>query len=304
MATWEDGPEYAPAERPAQFANPHAVALEEVPPVVDLAAEAPKHRPVFADPPAPVASLHSLVPVAEDQRDPNVPFDVAGSTVTSMDSAWASAHWSPQNAPVPGTPGPYPAPYPDPAGAPPEGYPATPPHQFPPPSGSPQPPWAPPGAPIAVHNGAASSPTGFPQPGTPNWFAPAPSQTPASPPVVSAKSLIAAATPGLLITLALGGLLFFLAPVTLAVATLLATRVRVAKDRVRRTFLIAWLVWSVLALVSCSRYSYSFAEWWSSVGANALLVSWVVLVAVLVHVHRGLKNTYDPPTPRHPSTWG
>ena len=46
MATWEDGPEYAPVERPSQFENPDVAPLSTAPPVQQMAALAPKDRPV------------------------------------------------------------------------------------------------------------------------------------------------------------------------------------------------------------------------------------------------------------------
>ena len=57
MATWEDGPEYAPLERPANFTAAATAPLSTAPPVVQMAAYAPKQRPGFGQPPAPVAPL-------------------------------------------------------------------------------------------------------------------------------------------------------------------------------------------------------------------------------------------------------
>ena len=50
MATWEDGPEYAPIERPSDFQSPDASPLTIAPPHTQLAAWAPKNRPVFDSP--------------------------------------------------------------------------------------------------------------------------------------------------------------------------------------------------------------------------------------------------------------
>ena len=62
MATWEDGPEYAPLERPADFSQPRVAALDTAPERPEPVALAPKERPSFSEPPVPVAE--PPVPVA------------------------------------------------------------------------------------------------------------------------------------------------------------------------------------------------------------------------------------------------
>jgi len=94
MATWEDGPEYAPIERPSDFQTPDAPPLDTAPPYMQVAAWAPKNRPAFDNPSTAVAPLSSLVPVQrEEPRDPEKPFAVVASTMTS-DSAWGAVHWA------------------------------------------------------------------------------------------------------------------------------------------------------------------------------------------------------------------
>ncbi|HEX3206863.1 MAG TPA: hypothetical protein VHQ68_11555, partial [Propionibacteriaceae bacterium] len=93
MATWEDGPEYAPIERPSDFRSPDAPPLDTAPPHTQLAAWAPKNRPVFDSPEGAVAPLSTLTPVREEPRDPQEPFAVVASTMTS-DSAWGAVHWA------------------------------------------------------------------------------------------------------------------------------------------------------------------------------------------------------------------
>lgn len=103
MATWEDGPEYAPLERPDEFADPSAATVGlAAPPQVPPPPPAPTERPVFDDPGRPVPSLASLVPAPPAERDPQLPFDVATSLVTAESSAWASTHWA--GPPSPGQP--------------------------------------------------------------------------------------------------------------------------------------------------------------------------------------------------------
>ena len=105
MATWEDGPEYAPVERPAEFTRPAVAPLSVAPPAEQMAALAPKERPAFDDPSAPVAPLETLLPDVEETRDPQLPFAVVSSTMTS-DSAWGALHWGPPSGatsrPAPG----------------------------------------------------------------------------------------------------------------------------------------------------------------------------------------------------------
>src|SRR5689334_17420999 len=95
MATWEDGPEYAPVERPADFAESPAPPLSQAEPYQQMARLAPKSRPQFADPSAAVAPLADLHPAVEAKRDPQQPFDVASSTMTTESAAWGATHWSP-----------------------------------------------------------------------------------------------------------------------------------------------------------------------------------------------------------------
>ena len=95
MATWEDGPEYAPIERPAEFQNPDAPPLETAPTYMQVAAWAPKSRPLFDNPSAPLTPLSGLVPAQREEiRDPQKPFTVVSSMMTS-DSAWGAVHWAP-----------------------------------------------------------------------------------------------------------------------------------------------------------------------------------------------------------------
>jgi hypothetical protein len=75
MATWEDGPEYAPLERPEEFTSPAVEPLDLAPPP-PVPAALPAQRPVFTDPSDPVAPLAALVPAPADDRDPQQPFAV------------------------------------------------------------------------------------------------------------------------------------------------------------------------------------------------------------------------------------
>jgi hypothetical protein len=313
MATWEDGPEYAPLERPAEFSSPTAAPLEVIPPTVQSAALAPVARPAFDAPQAPVAPLAQLVPVVADERNPELPFDVAASTVTSMDSAWGAAHWSPPG----GSPGqaPIAPPTPPSGGADPTSTSAWPPPPVPNPGpyGSapaewpaPTTAWPPPSAPFPPMGGPAQLPSGYPPPGTPQWFGPGPTgqlPPPAAPSSVNARAVSAAATPGLLICLAVGGFIHPFAPITLALAFFLSSRVKVAQTAVRRAFFITLGFLGLIAVVGLLGW-IGFGEWWSYLAWWSLLLSWAMLVTVIVLVYRGLKNGPPRPPVNYTSNWG
>lgn len=293
MATWEDGPEYAPIQRPNQFTVPEVPPLSMAPPVEHPAAGAPVQRPRFDGPSGPTVALEALRPEEQDPRDPSVPFQVVASTATTADSAWGAAHWSRPDGgwgPPAGGPagGPAALPY-DPT--------APMAHQHPPPPTSGHPavdggpsPWTanPYGAP--AHSGNPTQ-TGYPAPGTTEWFAPPPS---AGPPVsqADATSVLRAATPGVLITLAIGGFIYLVSPLTLGVAFALSNRITVAKEAVRRVFLIGLGVLAFFALVGALTNGDSFVDWWSFVGWWGVLISWCVGIALLIVIYRGLRTPH------------
>jgi len=279
MATWEDGPEYAPIERPADFQTPDARPLDAAPPYTQVAAWAPKSRPVFDNPSAPVASLSSLVPIQrEEPRDPQKPFAVATSTMTS-DSAWGAVHWAP------------------PAGQP---ISSTAPGSSPSAAGTRYPP---PDRPIVVRHGANLGPAPFPTPGTPSWFSPPPyGQQPAPPTAVTARSVIDAATPGLCMCLIIGGLVYVLSPILLCISVGLAGRVKVAAAEVRRAHIFAIVVLAIMGLLGTLIVDTGFGDWWRFVGQWGLLICWVLLVGMLVTIYRRLKSEAPTP-PTYQSPW-
>jgi hypothetical protein len=273
MATWEDGPEYAPLERPADF-TPAAVApLSVAPPVHQMAALAPKDRPVFDQPPEPLAPLATLVPVAEETRDPQVPFAVVSSTMTS-DSAWGAVHWGAPTGPPAGLPAAAPTP------------------------------WAP-SQPLPLPRTQPLPPDNrFPTPGTPGWFGPGPyaAQPPASPPV-GPKAVWDAAMPGMCICLAVGGLVYVVAPILFAVAFGLSRSVKVAREQVRRVFAAGAAVLGLVGIVAALTNDEGFPQWWTVIGGWSVVVCWGVLLTSLVLVYRGLRDGQQPAPPdRQP--WG
>lgn len=293
MATWEDGPEYAPAERPAEFFVPEAPALEVLPPSSLPAATAPKDRPAFDAPAAPVVDLQQLVPAVRDERDPARPFDVAGSTVTSMDSAWGSAHWSPPGGP-----------YAPPGAAPPPGavWPAPAPAPGQPWNGAPQ--WPGPSTPFPPASGPLPPVNGYPPPGTPQWFGPGPAPLAQPPAMVpyDYRAVLDAATPGLCLCLTIGGLTHLFSPAMLVVSYFLASRVRVAQRQARAAMFVGLVALVFFAIIGYLRYGVADSIWWDYFGRWGQLICWVLLFTVAGQVRRALKRRSGPP-PGYPPSW-
>jgi hypothetical protein len=278
MATWEDGPEYAPIERPSHFQDPDAPPLNTAPPYTQAAAWAPRGRPTFDSPPAPLAPLSTLVPVQrEEPRDPQKPFAVVSSTMTS-DSAWGAVHWA---APTgqPGTPAAVGTLRPA-AGA-----------LYPPPD-----------QPMVIHRGANNEPAPFPTPGTPGWFSPPPyGHQPQPVPTVTAKSVIDAATPGLCMCLIIGGLVYVLSPIMLCICLGLAGRAKVATTDVRRAHVFGVVVLAIMGVLGTMIIDTGFADWWRFVSQWGLLICWILLVGSLATIYRRLRaEAARPPSNRSP----
>ena len=283
MATWEDGPEYAPLERPEEFTSPAVEPLDVAPPP-PVPAPLPAQRPLFAGPSVPVAPLAALVPAPADDRDPQQPFAVVSSNLTSG-SAWGSAHQPVPLAPaLPAGPafgptapfGAAPVPQPWPALAP-----------------TPTPaPWPSAQQPSAPFSPAASP---FPAPGTPQWFGPGAYGEQPQPGPVGPRQVLDAATPGLLLVLGIGALIFVLSPLMLVIAFALSSRVTAAQAAVRRALGIALAVVGFFGLVGLTQAPVSFSDWWSFVGLWSLLTCWGMLVTVSALVYQGLKSGSVPP---------
>lgn len=248
MASWTDGPEYAPAQRPDAFAAPATTPLDDAAPQVDLSAGAPSFAPTsFEEPRDRVPALASLVPILDPGRDPHQPF-VATSAVITAGSAWGSAHsaatvaapnWQPGGGPAWAANQPYASAYPPP-----------------------------------------SAPNQFPAPGTPQWFGPGAEWAPPAAPVPATLTNAAkAASIGMLIVLAVGGIVTLLAPFLLAVGWALTSQVRYRRKQVRTAFAIALgvaLTSGVLPILGDRGIDGVF----ETVGLVALLGCWVMLVTV------------------------
>jgi hypothetical protein len=278
MATWEDGPEYAPLVRPDAFTEPTIPPLSSTPPVEQLAAAAPRERPAFADPRDSVAPLESLIPPIEVRRDPAEPFDVVTTALTSADSAWGAAHWTRPPGPAA------------------DSWTAAPPDLH----SSPGPP---PNEPLVAAAGPVSTTNGFPAPGTPAWFTPPAPPRPVPSTPVTAKHVLDGITPGVYISLAIGGFVYLLSPIMLGVAFALSSRMAVGKDHGRRAFSTAFFVVGFLAVVGVLNIPASFGAWWSFVGLWSLLICWLVLIALALIVRADLQRRATGQAPP-PSPWG
>lgn len=90
MATWEDGPEYAPTTAPTQFVSPDVSPLEDAP-ERPTAPDVPQHAPgdYHYSQPGNAPSLTDLGRARDEHaRNPVLPFDVHGSTLTAQSTEW------------------------------------------------------------------------------------------------------------------------------------------------------------------------------------------------------------------------
>ena len=301
--------------RPDHFAEPAAAPLPAAPPARPSSPPAPRDRPLFDQPQPPVAPLESLVPPVPDVRDPTAPFDVASAAVTDASSAWSAAHWNPPSgppvlagpgasagAPVPfaataafSPTAPFPSSAPSQAGAPagpgaPAAFPSAP---------SPSAPYAP----FPPPRPTAAGP--FPAPGTAEWFSPPPPPYPTPAPATGTGPAVIAQTLtiGVVVTLAVGGVVWPLAPVAFAVAFGLASRVRLGRPAVLGLFTAAAAVLVVVGLVAALISDGFFSDSWDLLARWAQVLCWVVLVAAWVLVWRALRGSAPGAGPP-PTVWG
>lgn len=275
MATWEDGPEYAPVARPDLFTAPVAVSpLEPAPPIPVPSPDAPAHEPMF-DQRVAVRPLNEHIPDLGPQRDPQEPYAVAAAAMTSIDSAWGSVihyHVQPGETPAGVTP----------AGPPPYD----------------------PRAPILV-TGAALSPmaTAWPGPdGQP------PESLPSGPvaqerPSPSFGAVFNAITAPTFITLLLGGLamavpLFgWLSPLMFILAFLTSGRIGYRRPWVRLAFLVGSGALGTTVLVGLLFSSSGGLAYFEVVQAVSTATCWLVLIALLGIVWQAL-GAGEQPEPR------
>lgn len=317
MATWEDGPEYAPVARPGSFASPEAPALSIAPPRPTPSAQAPAERPRF-DQAEQLPELDTYGPPPGPERDPNQPYDVVRSTMTEIDSAWSMVHhyhvqgddpaqWAPPTGqpvgpqqPDPrlpillaGTPAPPPAPVP---GAGP--VPAT------------QPEWLP-DAPVG-HNQLPHAPAGHNQlPNAPAGHNQLPNAPvgPTQEPSIAFGTVFNAVTLPVFMTLLIGGLAIavpffgFLSPLMFILAFVTSGRIGYRRHWIRNTFLVATgaLVTTIVAGLLMNPVDVlAFAD---LVYAVSTAICWMVLIAVFLIVWQSLAASDRPDFPRRASGW-
>jgi hypothetical protein len=101
--------------------------------------------------------------------------------------------------------------------------------------------------------------------------------------------------------LVIGGLVYFLSPIILCISVSLVGRVKVAKEEIRRVFMLGISVLAAIAVFGMLTVDTGFAEWWRFVGGWGLLMCWSLLVSTLLLVYRRLKSgapappTFQPP---------
>ena len=266
MATWEDGPEYAPLEPPAEFTTPDVPPLSVAQPLPQPPA-APAERPQFGEPQQQLAPLATLVPdVGAEQRDPHTPFEVDSDTMTRSGGgggAWGAAHWRPPTGPPAGAPV-APGPWGPPAGAP---------------AGRPT-------DPMTLRSGPASVPGQLPAPGTPAWFGPGPSAPVRQQPP---PTLFRATPPGAIIVLALA-IFWIIAPPAFLLAFILSTRARYARRKILTAFSIVGAVVLLIATIDSLANFGDLSSWYRLLSTWTLIGSLLMIVLILVLVNTELKN--------------
>ncbi len=112
--------------------------------------------------------------------------------------------------------------------------------------------------------------------------------------------MIAAATPGVLLTLLVGGFVWVLAPVTIIVAFVLAGRMLYGRKVTRTAFAAVLSFLGLVGLLSLITADGSFSQWWDTVAGWACFGSWVMILASTIAAYRALKQGRPdpPPTPR------
>ncbi|MCC6496863.1 MAG: hypothetical protein IT193_11485 [Propionibacteriaceae bacterium] len=273
MASWRDGPEYAPVERPAAFVVPDGPPLpspDAPAPVTPTAAALPEAEPTFTPPPVEQPALAALVPSAAPGRNPHLPFEVVTATVTNA-GGWSSGQ-APAGRQEPGQRPPelpFNAPGPSLTG------------------------YLP--VPQTVQPSAQINPAPFPTPGTPQWFAPPPeTRVPDAPPTVTIGQIWNASTAGVMIPLIIGIFLPWLSILMLAISFALSARIAYRRTAIRRAYFAAMVVIGLLGLLSMTSTGYDSDVLFDSLASGAQLACVVLPVAVGLIVGGALRAGEPP----------
>ena len=255
MATWEDGPEYAPLARPAAFTDPGLPPLAVIaPPAAPPAA--PSEPPAYLPPAQPQADLATLVPPQPPARDPNAPFDTISLSLTSVPAGGSS--WTPTQ-PLRST--------------------------------APSAPVDLARRPVVAPQAQINAPS-FPAPGTPQWFAPG-QPLPRQPAVVSLKDVANAVTVPVIIATALGGLINSIALPMLVLGMVATSRIAYRRRMVTGVVGSVTGVLSLVALVQIFEGADAYTFYGALCDA-AQLVSWGALIALISIMYRALSLRERP----------
>lgn len=244
MASWQDGPEYAPLARPAAFVMPDVEPLQVDPAPAVMAAAIPQDEPRFAAPEQEQPALAALAPSAAPGRNPKQPFVAQSTPLTSSEPRVPTQPFGVVGAPL-------------------SGY------------------LAPPAPQAAVQ----VNPPPFPAPGTPGWFAPPGASAPIERRRVGVREVLAALTPGVAITVAIGMVFGWAAPFTLIVAFVLSSRIGYRREAVHRTWQLTGFGLLAIAMISIAGAGSDLDALFSSLAAACQFASWVIgitLTAIVV----------------------
>lgn len=296
MASWEDGPEYAPTERPDAFVAPDAVPLvPAAAPTPSAVAVADAPVPAY-QPPATGVPLDAVEPPRPPQRDPLAAFDVAATPLTTArpsTPASATDFAPPVGLPVlpavnawDATYSAHTGPRPKPAWAPEQPFqpPQAPPMSLP----APQPTWGP----------AQVNPASFPPPQTPGWYPPPSPGLPGPGPLppVTLGQMWSAATTGVMVSLLVGGLIEPVAFTLLIVAVLLASRIRYRRARVLRVMQVSTALGTGIAALTSTvaAQTVDLVVWWEHCNTWAQWLNWGLAIYVLLSQGDALRRNESP----------
>ncbi len=255
MASWTDGPEYAPTVRPTAFVVPVVEDLLDPEPAAAVASGFPAREPIFEPPTGPAPDLRELVPSAAPGRNPNLPFESTTTPLTEADQSLAQRD--------PRTP------FVDP-GPPLSGNLDTPVVQ-PPPQVNPPP---------------------FPAPGTPQWFAPGPGLPPPAPMPVTIGQIWKAATNWVMVPAVIGMVLAPVSPVAFLVAAVSTSQILYRRNAVRRAWVITGI--AILTITMLAVFADPATDFYDALGWTALVGCWAGAIATLATVGSALRNGESP----------
>lgn len=256
MASWTDGPEYAPPTRPEAFVEPEAPALTTPERPSAAVTDVPEGEPGFVPSQEPAPDLRELVPSAAPGRNPNLPFESTATALTAIQPEVERRPDEPFHAP----------------GPPLSGY-----------------------LPVqsVVQPTAQVNPAPFPAPGTPQWFAP-PSGAPVAPAPgpVDLAQIWRETTSWVMIPLLIAMFVVPVSPVALIVAWLCTVQIRYRRPAVRRVWMIAVILIGLVALVNT--LSGQAGSIWEPLTFSSTVAAWILVFVTPGIVGAALRNQEPP----------